>query len=73
MLRECMKAWFKDLGCVLKQNLQVLGKGLYVEGVYKGVVYRLGVCLKVESIVFLCERDLLGCCWCYSYLPQAWA
>ncbi len=46
MLRECIKAWPIGWGVclwyVFRRSLQALGKGLCVEGVYEGVVYRLG-------------------------------
>ncbi len=45
VLRECMKVWSIGWGGVFRRSLQALGKGLCVEGVYEGVVYRLGVSL----------------------------
>ncbi len=40
-----MRAWSIGWGGVFRRSLEVLGKGLFVEGLYEGVVYRFGVCL----------------------------
>ncbi len=45
MLKECMRGWPIGWGGVFRRSLEVFGKGLFVEGLYEGLVYRFGVCL----------------------------
>ncbi len=49
--------WGVCLWYVFRRSLQALGKGLYVEGVYEGVAYRLGVYLEESTFIwkgFMC-------------------